>query len=219
MCVGVGAYAAAVVLPEFNVGFSARYPGVKLSVKIGDAGDLLARLRAKEADFVVIDRRELPVAPDCAIQRMTTHDGGWYARLGHPLSGAASVPIAALRRFPMVSVSLSAFMEDAVRRMLKIRPHEPVPVQFECNDVAQLASAVAQSDAVFFCIDSLRPRLSAGSLLAKIPVVYPRKLGLQFAAVYLADNAPAGAVREALDRVQEGMNRAGRGFPFLQKDS
>jgi DNA-binding transcriptional LysR family regulator len=167
-------------------------------------------LRSERADFVVVDRRETAIAPDVTMHRLTGHDGGWFVRPGHPLLARAPVPLAALREFPLVSVPLSAFMEDALRRLLKFRAHETIPIQLECSDVAVLKDVVAQTDAVMFCTSSSVRRDPETRRLERVSIIHPRKLGLQFALVCLADRTQSAAADAALTLAGQIMNDAGR---------
>jgi DNA-binding transcriptional LysR family regulator len=208
--IGLGAHAADILFPEMLVEFARKYPAIKISVEIAEAGTLMERLRAERADFVVVDRRETAIAPDVTLHRLTGHDGGWFVRQGHPLLARAPVPLAALREYPLVSVSLSAFMEDAVRRLLKFRAHEEIPLHLECNDVAVLKSVVARTDAVMFCTASSVQPNALDERLVRVSIVHPRKLGLQFALVSLADRTQSAAADGALALAAQNMNEATR---------
>ena len=208
--IGLGPYAAEILFPDLPVEFAQQFPAIKVSIQVGEAGALMEMLRAERVDFVVVDRRETAIAPDVTIQRLTGHDGGWFVRPGHPLLSRAPVTLAALREFPLVSVPLSAFMEDASRRLLKFRAHEAIPVQLECSDVAVLKDVVARTDAVVFCTASSIRRDPEGQRLDRVAIIHPRKLGLQFALVYLADRTQSAAAEAALALAGQIMNDAGR---------
>jgi DNA-binding transcriptional LysR family regulator len=208
--IGLGPYAAGVLFPDLLIECARQFPAIKLSVHIAEAGVLMQSLRSENADFVVVDRRETPAAPDITTHRLLSHEGGWFVRPGHPLLARVPVPLAALREFPLVSVPLSGFMEDALRRLLKFRAHEAVPVQLECNDVAVLKDVVARSDAVMFCTASVLQRDPDGQRLARVSIVHPRKLGLQFALVCLADRTQSAAADVALELAGQIMNDASR---------
>ena len=208
--VGLGPYAAAILFPDLLVEFARQFPAIKVSIEIGEAGALMETLRSERADFVVVDRRETAIAPDVTMHRLTGHDGGWYVRPGHPLLARGPVALAALREFPLVSVPLSVFMEDALRRLLKFRAHETIPVQLECNDVAVLKDVVACTDAVVFCTGSSVQRDPEAQRLERVSIIHPRKLGLQFALVCLADRTQSAAADAALTLAGQIMNDAGR---------
>jgi DNA-binding transcriptional LysR family regulator len=206
--VGVGPYVAAVLLPMLIVEFSRRFPKVKLAVEVGEADTLLGRLRAEELDALVVDRRLQPVAPDVTLQRLERHEGAWFARAGHPLIARGEVPLSALREFPLVSVPMPASMKDALHRLLKIRSHEQIPLQAECNDVAVLRAVVAGSDAVFFATtSSVRADVDEGRLM-RITLANPPKLTLDFALVHLAERTPSPAALAAMELAATLMNDA-----------
>jgi hypothetical protein len=83
-------------------------------------------------------------------------------------------------------------------------------VQLECNDVAVLKDVVARSDAVVFCTASVLQRDTDGQRLVRVPIVHPRKLGLQFALVCLADRTQSNAADAALALAGQIMNDASR---------
>ncbi|CAB3797691.1 HTH-type transcriptional regulator HdfR [Paraburkholderia caffeinitolerans] len=206
--VGVGPYVAAVLLPRLIVEFSRRFPKVKLAVEVGEADTLLARLRTEQLDALVVDRRLQSIAPDVALQRLERHEGAWYVRAGHPLIARGEVPLSALREFPLVSVPMPAFMKDALHRLLKIRSHEQIPLQTECNDVSVLRAVVAESDAVFFATrSSVRADLEAGRL-ANIVLASPPRLTLDFALVHLAERTPSPAALATMELAGMLMNDA-----------
>jgi hypothetical protein len=101
-------------------------------------------------------------------------------------------------------------MEDAVRRLLKFRAHEEIPLHLECNDVAVLKSVVARTDAVMFCTASSVQREVLHERLVRVSIVHPRKLGLQFALVCLADRTQSAAAEGALGLAAQIMNEATR---------
>jgi DNA-binding transcriptional LysR family regulator len=196
---GVGPYVAAVLLPKLILEFSRRFPKVKLAVEVGEADTLLGRLRAEELDALVVDRRLQSVAPDVTLQRLERHEGAWFARAGHPLIARGEVSLSALREFPLVSVPMPAFMKDALHRLLKIRSHEQIPLQTECNDVAVLRAVVTGSDAVFFATSSsVRADIESGRL-TRITLANPPKLTLDFALVHLAERTPSPAALAAME--------------------
>jgi DNA-binding transcriptional LysR family regulator len=125
------------------------------------------------------------------------------------------VPIAALREFPLVSVTLPAFMKDAVHRLLKYRAHEQIPLQVECNDVAVLKDVVAQTDAVLFATGSSVRRDLETRRLARIALTNPPKLSLEFALVYLAERTPSPAASSALALTEQIMDEANHAAQHL----
>jgi DNA-binding transcriptional LysR family regulator len=215
--IGLGPYTAVVLLPDLLVEFSRRFPKIKVSIELGEGDALLAKLHAEKVDFLVVDRRVPPVTPDVTLQRLPRHDGAWFARAGHPLLAGGPVQLAALREFPLVSVTLPAFMKDAVHRLLKYRAHEQIPLQVECNDVAVLKEVVAQTDAVLFATgSSVRRELEAGCL-ARIALTKAPRLSLEFALVYLAERTPSPAASAALalaEQIMAEANHAAQGLLY-----
>ena len=206
--IGLGPYAAVVLLPDLLVEFSLRFPKIKVLIQLSEGDELIQKLREERVDFVVTDRRVPPVAPDLALHRLPRHEGGWFARPDHPLLARGLVPLSALREFPLVSVSLPGFMKDALHRLLKYRAHEEIPLQVECNDVAVLKEVVARTDAVLFATASAVRHDLEGQRLARIPLTHPPKLSLEFALVSLAERTHSPAASAALALAEEVMDKA-----------
>jgi DNA-binding transcriptional LysR family regulator len=196
----LGPYPAMVLMPDLLVEFARRHPAVEIKVEVNQGMQMVDMLLAEQIDFLVADRRVLPDNPALAIKRMKRSEGGWYARAGHPLAHGGPVPVSALRDYPLVSVALPPYMRAAVHRLLKIRSHEKIAVQLECNDAQVLKSFVEQTDALFFATSvSVRRELAAGTL-ERIDVHDAPQMSLELAIVVLAERtvSPAGEVALAL---------------------
>jgi DNA-binding transcriptional LysR family regulator len=217
--IGMGPYPSVILLPDLLIEFSRRFPKIKVSIELGEGDALVDKLRAEQIDFLVTDRRVPPVTPDVALHRLRRHEGAWFARPDHPLLTRGAVPIAALRDFPLVSVSLPAFMKDALHRLLKFRAHEEIPLQVECNDVAVLKAVVARTDAVLFATASAVWRDLEARQLARIPLTHATKLGLECAFVSLAERTPSPAASSALalaEQVMADADTAAQAFMHAQ---
>jgi DNA-binding transcriptional LysR family regulator len=198
--IGLGPYPAMVLLPDLLVEFAHRHPRVEIKLELNHADAMIDMLLTEQIDFLVMDRRVLPDNPALAIRSLPRHDGAWFVRPGHPLVGRETLSASALREFPLVSVTLPPFMQSAVHRLLKIRSHEKIPLQLECNDVQVLKSFVEQTDALLFATAStVRKELAAGTL-APLPVKDAPRMALEIALVRLADRtmSPAGDVAVTL---------------------
>jgi DNA-binding transcriptional LysR family regulator len=197
---GLGPYPTMVLMPDLLVEFGRRYPAVEMKVSVNQGVEMVDMLLAEQLDFLVTDRRVLPDNPALAIQSLKRHEGGWFARAGHPLTRRGPVAASALRDFPLVSVPLPPFMRAAVHRLMKIRSHEKIGVQIECNDLQVLKAFVEQTDALLFgTTTSVRRELAAGTLEC-IDVADSPRMGLDIALVVLAERtvSPAGEVALAL---------------------
>jgi DNA-binding transcriptional LysR family regulator len=182
------------------VEFSQHHPHVEVKLELNHAKEMIDMLLAEQLDFLVIDRRVLPDNPALAVRALPRHEGRWFARPGHPLVCGGPATASSLRNFPLVSVPLPPFMQAAVHRLLKIRSHEKIPVQLECNDVRILKSFVEQTDALLFATASAVRKELGAQTLAPIPMKDLPRMALEFATVTLADRtmSPAGDVALAL---------------------
>ena len=200
--IGMGPYPAALLLPELLTAFAESHPNVQIKAELNHAHLMVDMLLKEQLDFLVIDRRVLPDNASLSIKNLPRHDGGWFARTDHPLMKRGPVSTSALREFPLVSVSLPQYMRNALQRLLKVRSHEKVPIQLECNDVRVLKAYVETSDAVFFATASVTRRELERKTLAALPLTDAPRAGLDFSLVVLAERtlSPAGAVAHALTK-------------------
>jgi DNA-binding transcriptional LysR family regulator len=196
----LGPYPTMVLMPDLLVEFARRHPAVEMKVEVNQGVQMVDMLLAEQVDFLVMDRRVLPDNPALAVKRMKRNEGGWFARAGHPLARGGPVPANALRDYPLASVPLPPFMRAAMHRLMKIRSHEKIGVQLECNDLQVLKSFVEQTDALFFATSvTVRRELAAGTL-ERIDVHDAPQMSLDVAVVVLAERtlSPAGEVALAL---------------------
>lgn len=198
--IGLGPYPAALLLPDLLTAFADSHPNVHMKAELNHANVMIEMLLKEQLDFLVLDRRVLPDDTALSVRRLPRHHGSWFARTGHPLMQRGPVPSSALRDYPIVSVPLPHSMHNALRRLLKIRSHEPVKFQLECNDVRVLKGYLETSDALLFATASVTRRELEAKTLAAIPVTDAPRTGLEFAIVSLAERtmSPAGEVAFAL---------------------
>ena len=198
--IGLGPYPAMILLPDLLVEFSRRHPHVEIKLELNHADAMIDMLLSERLDFLVIDRRVLPDNPALSVLQLKRHEGSWFARAGHPLVGRGPLNASALREFPLVSVPLPPFMRSAVYRLLKIRSHEKIPVQLECNDVTVLKSFVEKTDALLFSARSVVHKEIAVGTLAPLIVKDSPRIGLELGLVTRAERtmSPAGEVALAL---------------------
>ena len=200
--IGMGPYPAALLLPELLTEFAQSHPHVQIKAELNYAHLMVDMLLKEQLDFLVIDRRVLPDNASLSIKSLPRHDGGWFARPDHPLMKRGPISTSALRDFPLVSVSLPQYMRNSLQRLLKVRSHEKVPIQLECNDVRVLKAYVETSDAVLFATAYVTRRELERKTLAALPLADARRSGLDFSLVALAERtlSPAGEVAHALTK-------------------
>lgn len=209
--IGLGPYPAMVLLPDLLVELARRHPRVEMKLELNHAGAMIDMLVAEKIDFLVMDKRVLPDNPALAVRSLPRHDGAWFVRADHPLAGRDSITVSALREFPLVSVPLPPFMQSAMHRLLKIRSHEKISRQLECNDLRILKSFVEQTDALLFATASaVRKELSAGTL-TPLPVKDAPRMALEMALVSLADRTMSPAGEVALALAKQMLNDANTG--------
>ncbi|WP_322033870.1 LysR family transcriptional regulator [Paraburkholderia sp. J76] len=201
--IALGPYPTTVLMPDLLVEFAKRHPAVEMKIAVNQDIRMVEMLLAEEVDFLVLDRRVLPENAALAIKPMKRHEGAWFVRAGHPLTRQGVVSVHALRAYPLVSVPLPPFMRTSVQRLLKIRSHEKVALQLECNDLHVLKSFTERTDALLFATAaSVRHELAARTLVP-VPVRDAPRMGLDLALVVLAERTPSPAGEVAFTLAEE----------------
>lgn len=152
LAVGLGPYAAEVLLPLVLPAFVSEHPGVRLRIQVESLEVLGRALRDRTLDLVVGERTVLE--DDESIEVLESLEpvrGYLFARAGHPLT-AATPALRDVLDYPLIQVSrlpprlLKPFLE-AAGLSPKAELQRPMPA-LDCPSVHLAAATVAASDAV-----------------------------------------------------------------------
>lgn len=121
---------------------------------------LVAALRERELDALVVDARALAPAPDLEVSNLVEMRGAFMVREDHPLTRwKGAIRFDAVRRFPIASTPLS----DEVARTLVERygalAHPSTCVTLRCDEIPSLIEVVRDSDAMPIAIRAAAPGL------------------------------------------------------------
>lgn len=205
LAIGVGPYCAEILLPGLLIEFAQRYPKMSIRVELSDGVSLLQQLLDEEIDLVVTDQRGLHTNSRISLFRMPRHEAALYVRQGHPLLLRDQILTADLREYPFVSVPVPAFLHEAVRRVLKLGPHEEFSLQAQCNDISVLKALVRGTDAIMFATASTVLRETEEKVLVALRPADGFSMALEFGVAYLADRALSPAAETAVMMIREAM--------------
>ena len=157
--VGMGSGPGAMLMRALLLEVAVERPRWKVEVARGTTEALVASLRARELDALVLDVRSLEPAVDLEIAQVVEMRGAFMARPGHPLARKRAVSFDELRTYPIASTPLS----DEVARLLVERygprAHPQQAVSVRCEEIAPLVDVAAGSDAVLLAIRASAPEL------------------------------------------------------------
>ena len=178
--IGLGSGPGAMLMTPLMLLMATDHPKAHLDISRGSTTLLLQALRERLLDALILDIRSLQPSVDLKVDACQEMQGAFMCRPGHPLARKASVPFAALRRYPIASTPLS----DAVARILMERfgadAHPDQLVNLRSEEISSLLDEVRKSDAVVLTI-----RASAPDLL-ELPMSPPLNAKARFGLVTMA---------------------------------
>jgi len=168
--VGCGIYAAEALMGNALVQFMAKYPGVRVKVKITTLDDMIQMLTNKEIDFfVAVYPENLKFSKMVSVTDLASEDLVWYCRPGHPLLKKKKVALSDLAAFPFICPTLTQPLHEWLLKVFKGSP--PVKLDgtldphLQCNDFGIIKKTVANSDGVgFFLRSGLSEEIRSGNL-------------------------------------------------------
>lgn len=207
--VGLGSGPAALLTTPLLATVARDHPGLRVSVTHGPAELLVMQLRNRQCDALVVDLRRVVPAQDLQIEALAEQKAGFMVRAGHPLAGRERLGLADVLAFPVACTPLS----DEVIRLLVdqygLAAHPGEMVRLECDDVASLLAAVAESDAVFLGVEAAaRAALDAGRLVL-LPLQPALRAQARYAVVTLAGRTPSPAMATFRQILHTHLNDAG----------
>ncbi|WP_081061894.1 LysR family transcriptional regulator [Burkholderia territorii] len=202
LALGLGPYCAELLLPDLLVEFAQRYPGISVRVEISDGTTLVDKLAAEQLDLVVTDQRGPLASGNLSVHPLPRQESSLYVRATHPLLAREQIAMADLRDYPIVSVPVPPYLLAAVRRVLKLRPHEEFRLQAECGDLSVLKEIVRQTDAIMFATTASVTRGTGEALVPLRPVDGP-DMGLEFGIAHLSDRTLSPASQTAIMMIRD----------------
>lgn len=195
-----GSYYIAGLLDRFKL----RYPGVRVSLSVGNSETVLARVLDLSLDAGLIagpceDPRvvSIPFVRDRLLV---------IAAPGHPLSGAPAIGIEDLAGYAWISREPGSRTRRLIERALAAHGLEIHPtMELESNEA--IKSAVADGIGIGIMAQAAVARDLAAGRLAGRPLREP--LGLEFALVYHRDRALSPALGAFLELLPSPRMRAG----------
>lgn len=200
LAIGLGSGPGAVLSVALLGHFAERRPNVRLTLARGSTALLLASLRERGLDALVVDVLSVPPAPDLAIEALPEMRGSFLCRRGHPLlSRRRRIGIDDLRRYPIASTPLSDVVARALVERYGPSAHPSELVTLRNDEIASLIEVAGRTDTVLLAIRAAAPGL------AEIAVTPALALNGRFGIVTLRGRSDAPALPIARQLVHDLM--------------
>jgi DNA-binding transcriptional LysR family regulator len=175
------------------------FPQVQMEVLQGNSESLLAKLRAREVDALIVSYRSVEPHDDIDIDIWKNLQSGFICRVGHPLQHLNGLVLDDIKRFPLVSTALS---DETARGLLDSTGHARHPseiLQVECQDISRLLEVVRNTDAIFLGVLATAKKGIGKGELVELKVSLPIEISVQFAFVTLANRTKSPILHIAQD--------------------
>ena len=146
--IGAGPLVAPIIARQIVSACLRQYPGISIQIDIGTPFKLIEDVEKGSLDFLISFAEGLPLSANIQTRLLHTIEGVFFARRGHPLTQAHSVPAPRLAEWPMALPTLyPRFMQ-----WYEVATGTPKPlIQFQCDNFDLLAEAVQATDMVSVC--------------------------------------------------------------------
>lgn len=135
------------------------FPHYRVALARGHTDTLVALLRDRALDAIVVDIRYLKPAPDLRVEQQVEAKGTFLCRKGHPLLKKRRVSFDELQAYPVASTPLS----DELARILVERygeqAHPDLLVRLASDEISTLVEVAESSDAVLLAVRAAAPQL------------------------------------------------------------
>lgn len=184
-------------LPQLIGAFHRRHPGVELRLVEAETEDLLSALRSGALDLAVIGTGPYHEPPDDVTSLLLAREPVVVAvRAGHALARRSSIPLAALRGEPLVTLTARSRLRptlEAAARQAGFAPH----VVAETTDLRMLVDLVVEGIGSAVLPGSAMPAVPTVKLIKITRPKIERRLLLVWRR---SDVSPAAAAFVALAR-------------------
>lgn len=185
--IALGAAPAALITSKLMTHMLIHYPRIQMQILQGDSDALLAKLRAREVDALIVSYRSIKPHDDIDIEIWREFQSGFICRAGHPLHTANTLIFDDIIKFPLVSTALS---DETARGLLDSAGHGRHPnelLHVECQDISRLLEVVRNTDAIFLGVIVSAKEAIRQKELVELKVDLPIEIGGQFVFVTLAN--------------------------------
>jgi DNA-binding transcriptional LysR family regulator len=177
LTIGVGPYAASILLGQTLGRFNKLHPGIRVTAMIDDWINLPRRLKAREFDFVLMEISQLQTGQDLEIRPLLPHQGFLFCSGTHPVLKGESLSRKNLIRYPFVLPTLPQRLLNTFGRILQTDGNETVSIEslsiIQSNDVSLIRNTVANSQAIGLATHGMIAEELNSKRFAALPLKIP----------------------------------------------
>ena len=152
LAIGVGPYAASVVLGQTLGRFNRRFPNIRVTAMIDDWVNLPRRLKEREFDFVLMEISQLESDHGLEIRPLLPHRGFFFCSATHPVLKLKSLSLPDLIQYPFALPTLPQRLLNLFGRLFQTDDDRTNVVDrlsiIQSNDVSLIRNTVANSQAI-----------------------------------------------------------------------
>ncbi|EGP43183.1 LysR family transcriptional regulator [Achromobacter insuavis] len=204
VALGLGAAPSALFSVPLMRHMMAAYPRLRVRLSRGPTDALLASLRERALDALVVHVRTLDNDADLEVAAMPSLVSGFVCRPDHPLLAGPAPSLPQVLAYPVMSTGLSP---EIRRRVAAARP-DGFELHMESEDIAGLLDIAARSDAVYLGVLASAAGPVAEGWLAQVPPPPDFDIAAHFAFVTLRGRSESPATRIAREFCFEQMRQA-----------
>ncbi len=147
----------AVLLPELLTDLTQQHPKLRVGVEINNWEVLAASLRRETIEFFIANRHYLEDQSGLAFTPLGSvcKGGGFFCRVGHPLTRHSHPALADLVTYPLVSTRMPESVHQVLQSALGEGAHGPSPMSVTCDNIFLLKLLMQRSDAILYTAQAL----------------------------------------------------------------
>jgi len=152
LAIGIGPYAASILLGEALGRFNKQYPDVRLTAMVDDWVNLPRRLKEREFDFVLMEISQLDADQDLEVSPLLPHQGFFFCSGAHPALKRKALSLPDLAAYPFVLPTLPQRLLNLFGNLFQPAVTDSTATDrlsiIQSNDVLLIRNTVANSQAL-----------------------------------------------------------------------
>lgn len=209
--IGLGGLMAFMIGPSLAAEVAQSYPGISLSIEVGDSAAFVPRVQAGALDFSCGHIEDTEIPPTLQARQIYEHELIYFVREGHPLTQKPEVRMADLRGYQFAA---TVIYDRFMTWFLRETGAKAEDFQLICDNYELLAEAVARTDYVSGCSPVIFPTLRRRHALVPLRVVdgafyhYAHCLAPRTRSLSLAAKRVLALVEQILDGPAQPVDNA-----------
>jgi DNA-binding transcriptional LysR family regulator len=177
LAIGVGPYAASIVLGQTLGRFNQQFPNIRITAMIDDWVNLPRRLKEREFDFVLMEISQLESDHGLDIKPLLPHQGFFFCSGTHPVLKLKSLSLHDLVQYPFALPTLPRRLLNLFGKLFQTAGDKTNIIDrlsiIQSNDVSLIRNTVANSQAIGVATYGMLTEDLKSKRLAALPFKIP----------------------------------------------